>query len=165
MQKYNDYINVTRRWLRYYNKFKAAIDGMNEDLRMLETLLKEDEAAPVAHYGDSPVGGESELNSVEKAVERRMKQRQQISQIKADLAELKRIVSRVGIALETLDDDSREIIQERFIDGYSWEQVGIRHHMSESGIRKKGNRILGDLALVIFGIKANPHQLSFVFLD
>ena len=165
MQKYNDYIITTRHWLRHYNRFKASIDCMNGDLRILEASAKEEEAAPIAHYGDTPAGGQSELNSIEKAVDRKIKQQRMITQIKADIAELQRMISKIDRAMETLDDDSRGIIQECYIDGYSWLQVGLQHHLSESGARKKGNRALEDIALVIFGIKAKPQQLSFVFFN
>lgn len=165
MQKYNDYIITTRQWLKHYNRFKASIDCMNEDLRMLEVSVKEEEAAPIAHYGDMPAGGQSELNSIEKAVDRKIKQQGLITQIKADIAELQRIITKVDRAMDTLDDDSRDIVQGCYIDGYSWLQVSLQHHLSESGARKKGNRALEDLALVMFGIKAKPQQLSFIFIS
>lgn len=165
MHRYNDYISATRRWLQYYNKFKASIDCMSEDLRILEACVKEEEAAPIARYGDTLAGGQSELNSIERAVDRRIKQQQEISQVKANIIELQRIIARVDCAMNTLDDDSKGIIQGRFIDGYSWERVGLQHHLSESGVRKKGNRALEDIALVIFGVKAKPEQLSFVFIN
>ena len=166
MQEYNDYIITTRRWLQYYNRFKAAIDCMVDDLKTIEEELEDGElAAPIAKYGDMPAGGNPELNAVERATDRRIKLQSKRQKVKSDIGELRRVTHRVDRALNTLDEETKGIIKGRFIDGYSWEQVAIGCHMSESGTRKRGNRALSDLALVMFGVKVRPEQLSFVFFE
>lgn len=165
MGNYNDYIFLTKKYLRNYNKFKLTAKVLENDIQSKEKLLDEssDIGAAIAKYGDMPSGGHSELNAVEAACERHMKTAKEIQDKKNDLANLKGLLSKIEIALTAVDYDIREIVSDYYIDGYSWEQISIRHHYSARWCRERCKKAVADMAAVIFGMKAQPIQMEFVF--
>ena len=64
MNEYNDYIAITRRWLKDYNLFKVTVRNMNKDIEAQQQILDLGSVAPIAKYGDMPAGGSPELNAV-----------------------------------------------------------------------------------------------------
>lgn len=163
--KYNDYIDLTKKYLRNYNKFKAAAEALEKDIQSKEELLAGslDVGAAVAKYGDMPSGGYSDLNGVEAACERHLEAMEEIRSEKKDLQELKSLLARVETAFRVVDIDVRGIVTDYYVTGYSWEQISYKHHYSSRWCREKSKKAIEDMAMVIFGIKARPKQLSFVF--
>ena len=49
MNGYNDYISITRRWMKDYNTFKATVENMTADILEQQKLLSrsDDLAAPL----------------------------------------------------------------------------------------------------------------------
>lgn len=165
MNIYNDYTGITRQWLRRYNDFIKAINNIADDIKVLASEIDNDEdiAAPIAKYSGMPGGGSSELNAVERFASRRMERKAKIAQLKADKAELARVVSKIERAINSLDNESADIIKSYYISNKSWLEIANKHHYSEEWTRKKSNKAIKRMALFIFGMKAMPEQLSFVF--
>lgn len=164
-QGYNDYIGITRQWLRRYNDFYLAINSMKADVSVLSQQLvtNDDMAAPIAKYTGMPGGGNPALNSVESSTARRLEKERQIKRIKNDIAELERVVAKIDRAISSLDRESADIIRLYYLDKRSWVEIAAKYHYSEEWTRKKSNKAIRRMALIIFGVKAMPEQLSFVF--
>ena len=167
MYEYNDYIATTRRWLKDYNRFLVCVDGMRDDMKLLQDKLASDPAmaAPIAKYEDMPGGGTPELQTVEKAAADRIKMEERLQQLRTDVAEIERKIKKLDDAMDTLETETRAIVEEHFIDGYNWFHVGCTHSISESWARKRGNRALADITFLIFGHRSCPPQRSFVFTE
>lgn len=165
MNVYNDYTGITRQWLRRYNDFTKAINNITDDIKMLASEIASDDdvAAPIAKYSGMPGGGNSELNAVECSVAHRIACETKIAQLKADKAELVRVVSKIDRAINSLDNESADIIKSYYVNNKSWQEIANKHHYSEEWSRKKSNKAIKRMALFIFGMKAMPEQLSFVF--
>lgn len=163
---YNDYIFLTKKYLRNYNKFKLAAKVIENDIQSKEKILNEssDIAAAIAKYGGMTSAGHSELNTVEAACERRMNTAKEIESKKNDLVNIKNLLNKVELALLAVDYDTRKIVMDYYINGYSWEQISFRHYYSAKWCREKSKKAIGDMSVVIFGMKAQrPIQMEFVF--
>ena len=164
MNEYNDYISITRRWLKDYNLFRATIAHMEKDIEAQQAALHRDVAAPIAKYGDMLKGGSAELNGVESAASERMARERDMYQAMINRDDIKRQVERIDSAIDTLAEDEREVIREHYIEGDSWEHIGQNRHYSERWARDKGGKALKKVAFVLFGLKAKPpEQIRFVF--
>lgn len=167
MNEYNDYVSITRRWLKEYNTFKATVASMTADIKTQEEMLERamDLGAPIAMYDNMPKGGNGELTTVERQAQERMRRRESIERAKLNRDEIQRIIDRVDRAVSSLDAEEQELLLGFYIHGRSWQSLGYEHHYSERWARKKGGEALKSVAFAIFGIKARPQQLSFVFAE
>ena len=167
LRSYNDYADLTKKYLRNYHTFKLTEKMLEEDIRSKEQILSAslDVGAAVARYGDAPAGGHTELNGIEAACERHLRMRQDIQNMKSDLSELRRLTDKIDIAFNVADDIARSMVRDYYMDGYSWEQISMKHHYSARWCREKVKKAVEDMSMVIFGMKAKPLQLSFVFVQ
>lgn len=165
MNEYNDYVSITRRWLKDYNTFKATVANMTADIEAQERILEQslDLAAPIAMYDNMPKGGSGELNAVERQVADRMRREDSIKRAKLNRDELQRVLDKIDRALASLSPEDQDLLHGFYVEGQSWMELGYRNHYSERWARKRGTEALKTMAFVIFGAKARPEQLSFVF--
>ena len=163
--QYNDYEDLTKKYLRKYNTFKLTAKALEEDINTKEQILASslDVSAAIAKYGDMPAGGNSELNEVEAACERRLKVQEEIKNMKNDLAEINRLLEKIDMAFEVTDGTVSKMIEDYYKYGYSWEQISVRQHYSPRWCREKVKKAVKDMSVVIFGIKAWPQQQSLIF--
>jgi hypothetical protein len=163
MREYDDYIKLTRQYLKKYNQIKIAVQNLNDEIRAQEMLL-ENESIPSVRYGDDAVsGGRGELTSTEAAADRRIKAERRIERMRQEKNELERILRKVDRALEGVSELDCELIRGHYINGESWQELGDRHFCSEKWARDRGGRALREVAYMVFGIYVGPRQMRFVF--
>ena len=162
MKEYNDYVGMTRRYLKSYKQFQITIENLSEDINAQKQLLNSF-SVPISRYGDEPGGGTSELNQVEAAAYHRDETKKKILELEGNIAELERILHKLDRAMEGLGEQDKDIIKSYYIEGDSWQQIGHKNYYTEKWARDRGNRALKDMAFMIFGIVAKPQQLRFVF--
>lgn len=161
----NDYIDLTKKYLRKYHVFQLTAKALEDDIKSKENILSAslDLGAAIAKYGDTPAGGNSELNEVEAACERHLKMEADVQNMKNDLSALQSRMAKIRTALGVNDDIVRHIVEDYYMNGYSWEQVSCMYNYSPRWCREKAKKAVRDMAVVIFGMKACPGQLSLVF--
>ena len=162
MNDHGDYIKKTKRILRNYSKMKVAVVNLAEEIEALETELQSESVA-IARYGDEPQGGTSELNATEAAANRRIKTGERLVMLRQRKDEMERTLRSVNRALECLSDEDERLIRGRYIDGYAWWQVGQKIGYTEKWARDKGGKVLGDVAMMVFGVYERPAQLRIHF--
>lgn len=167
MNEYNDYIAITRRWLKSYNTFVATVQSMTADIEAQERILRtaDDLGAPIAAYDSMPKGGSGELNTVERKAEDRLRRQNNIEREKLNRDEIQRIIDRLDRAIKALQPEEQELIYGHYIDGRDWYSLGYERHYSERWAREKAGKAIRTIAFVLFGVKAHPVQLSFVFAE
>lgn len=161
--KYNDYKNTVRNYLRDYNYFKIMIANLEEDKRDYTHLLSGC-SVPIARYGDATGGGSGELNQTEAAASARSKIEAELQRVELNLQELYAVVNKVDRALAALGQIERDAIRGYYMDKKSWEQVGIDLDCTGKTARSKAWRGIADMAYMMFGRAARPRQLSFCFI-
>lgn len=163
MREYDDYIKLTRQYLKQYNQLKIAVQNLDDEIQAQETLL-ESESIPSVRYGDDSIsGGSGELNVTEAAADRRIKAEKRIERMRQEKNELERILRKIDRALDGVSELDCELIRGHYINGESWQILGDRHFCSEKWARDRGGRALREVAYMVFGIYVGPRQMRFVF--
>ena len=167
MNEYNDYISITKRWFKSYNTFKVTVASMTADIETQERMLAsaDDLGAPIAKYDSMPKGGSGELNAVERQTEDRLRRQQEINRAKLNRDEIQRIIDRLDRAMESLPQEDRELLHGHYMMNRDWCSLGYERHYSERWAREKAGKALRTVAFMLFGVKAQPMQLSFVFAE
>ena len=162
MREYGDYIRETKRLLQNYAKMKVAVMNLTEEIEAIERLLQDEGIASV-HYGDDGGRGAGELTTTEAAAARRIRMQGRISELRARRDEMERAVRAIDRAFESLDDADVELLQGRYMQGWSWAEVAERLNYTEKWAQEKGGKVLRDVALMLFGVEVRPAQLKLVF--
>lgn len=160
MREYNDYIRLTRQYLKKYNQLKIAVQNLADEIHAQEMLL-ESESIPSVHYGDDVIGsGRGELTSTEAAAARRIKLEGNIAAMRMRRDEMSRTIRAIDRALKSLNDEDVELIEGRYIRGLSWMEIAERMNYTEKWAREKGGKVLRDVALMLFGVIERPAQMK-----
>lgn len=162
---YNDYYQLTKRYLRNLNKFKTALSNLESKANNLAETMEgyEDVAAPIATYGESTHGVHRPLNGIEAAAERHIELKDDWHYLNADRKQLETIIQNVENAVAALPAEDQDIIKDYVVNGLNILVVAEKYHYSDRTIRNRTKKAIFDVALMIFGIKAQPTHLSFVF--
>ncbi len=164
---YNDYVSLTKRYLKNYKLFKVSIDNLTNDLNAIKAIIDNDSdlVAPIAHYGEKMPNASDGITQTEKAWERRQAMLINAQSLENNIRELTRIVAKIEKALEGLEEEDANIVREFYMEKFCWEEIGNDHGYSESWVRKRGNKAVANIALMLFGLKASPEHQTVVFAE
>lgn len=157
MQDFNDYMKLTRGYLRDYRKMEARIKAWAQEKA---DLLRELSDVPIAisRYGGEPGGGSGDMNVVERQADNRIKLESRCKEIDDDTAELKRLMTKIENAVSSLEPETCQLVWEHYVDGIAWYGIADRLYLSSDCVRKRGQRALADIADILFGRKAQPYK-------
>ena len=162
--EHGDCIKETKRILGQYNKMKVAVQNLAEEIEA-RTAALQGESVAIARYGDEPMGGTSELTATEAAAERRMKTTADIAVMEQRKRDMERTLRAVDRALSCLSADDERLVRGRYIDGYAWWQVARDAGYTEKYASERGNRVLRDVADMVFGMAVRPLQMRLFVGD
>ena len=159
-----DCIKETKRKLGQYNKMKVAVQNLAEEIEA-RTAALQGESVAIARYGDTPTGGTSELTATEAAAARRMWAEADIEVMRQRKAEMERTLRAVDRALACLSEGDERLVRGRYIDGYAWWCVAREAGYTEKYASERGNRLLRDVADMVFGMVSRPLQTRLFVYD
>jgi len=159
---YNDYVNITRQYLKNYNMLFITRENL---MRMVKDLQDEMiPSAPVARYGNMPSGGTGELNSVESMADGNMMRDKRIRQMEQDIEHINRLFEMLSRSIGALDQAEQEILHDAYIDGKSWGEIGRDRYITEKWARQRAGKAIRKVAMMMFGMDAVPlNEESFCF--
>ena len=110
MNDYNEYINVLKGRLKNYRMFKKMVSDMTADIATQEEMLARamDLGAPIAAYDSMPHGG-SELTTVERQTEDRLRVRENIRRTALNRDETQLIIDQLDRTLMALSPEEEEL--------------------------------------------------------
>ena len=160
-----DCIKETKRILGQYNKMKVAVQNLAEEIEA-RTAALQDESVAIARYGDEPMGGgTSELTATEAAAARRMMATADIAEMEQRKRDMERTLRAVDRALSCLSVEDERLVRGRYVDGYAWWQVAREAGYTEKYASERGNRLLRDVADMVFGMVSRPLQTRLFVYD
>lgn len=160
--KYNDYVNTVKEYLRSYNYFKIMIANLEEDKKDKLHILTE-YSVLISKYGGMPGGGSGELNQTESAASQRMKLEEELKNIELNLNALYSVINKIDRALSALNYIEKTIITRHYFENKGWEDIGIELQYTGKTVSSRAKKGVSDMAFMIFGAAARPKQLSFCF--
>ena len=162
--EHGDCIKETKRILGQYNKMKVAVQNLAEEIEA-RTAALQGESVAIARYGDTPTGGTAELTATEAAAERRMKAAADIEEMQERKQDMERTLRAVERALSCLSANDERLVRGRYIDGYAWWRVAREAGYTEKYASERGNRVLRDVADMVFGMAVRPLQMRLFVGD
>lgn len=162
--EHGDCIKETKRILGQYNKMKVAVQNLTEEIKA-QTAALQGESVAIARYGNEPTGGTSELTATEAAAEKRMKTTADIAVMEQRKRDMERTLRAVDRALACLSADDERLVRGRYIDGYAWWRVAREAGYAEKYASERGNRVLRDVADMVFGMAVRPLQMRLFVGD
>ena len=159
-----DCIKETKRILGQYNKMKVAVQNLAEEIEA-RTAALQGESVAIARYGDEPTGGTAELTATEAAAARRMRAAADIEEMQERKQDMERTLRAVDRALSCLSVGDERLVRGRYVDGYAWWQVAREAGYTEKYASERGNRVLRDVADMVFGMAVRPLQMRLFVGD
>lgn len=149
----NDYIRLTKGYLRNLVYYRVAISNMSEDIA--EDKESIGSAKIIATYETNP-GGASELNGVEASAEKSMRCSEQMRQ----LIKLQRQVKKLERCIDSLSADEKEAVRMFYLYRQTYEEMSSSLHISISTCRRRVSKGTKAVAVMLFGERAGE-QIQF----
>ena len=148
----NDYIRLTKSYLRNLVYYRVAISNMTEDIKEDAESIG---TAKIANYEANP-GGASELNGVEAGAEKSIHCSEQMRQ----LSKLQRQVRKLEKCMENLPPEEKEAVRLFYLYRQTYEQMSSSLHISISTCRRRVSKGTKAVAVMLFGERAGE-QIQF----
>lgn len=152
MFSHNDYLKLTKDYLREYETYKAAVKAITQAVCDLRRGLA-GQTIKTVRYDDVPGGGGAGLNSVEQAAENRIHDEDRLTALEQELGRLKTQVQRIGFALAALGGEEMTIVEMFYFQRLGYAVMATRIHASERTCRRRVHDVTQKIALLIFGIR------------
>ena len=159
---HNDYISIVKEYLRGYNRYKVTVDLLQENIKKKEFELGLSVSAPISKYGNSMSGEYSELNSVEKSVDKNNKMLQKIAIAQRDIRSITRMLNMVDKAVAALDERKQTAIKEFYFNKKTWIEVGNDMYVSEKTARDIGRIAVKEIASMMYGSVSDGENFIFI---
>lgn len=148
----NDYIRLTKGYLRNMVYYQVAISNMKEDLKEMEDSLGD---AKIASYEANP-GGQNELNGVESRADKSIRYKEQAKQVH----KLERQVQKIERCIDKLPADQKDAVKMYYLYRQSYDEMVSSLHISHSTCRRRVNGGTKAVAMMLFGERAGE-QIQF----
>ena len=150
-REYNDYLQLTRKYLRNYSIYLEAVENLTRRLRDIEVELGTVSiSSPV--FGEG--GGKCELTSVEREADRRIERRDQYEELFRERAQLRRQLQKVKNALDALPEEECDAIRLFFFENKNYDAITRLRHWSTATCKRRINGAVRKVALMLFGQQA-----------
>lgn len=157
-REYNDYLQLTRKYLHNYSIYLEAVENLTRRLRDIEVELGTVSiSSPV--FGEG--GGKGELTSVERAADRRIERRDQYNELFEQRKRLRRQIQTTRNAIDALPKEEQEALKLFFFENKNHEAISRVLHWSLRTCQRRVNDAVRKVALMIFGEEATQ-AVAFV---
>ena len=157
-REYNDYLQLTRKYLRNYSIYLEAVENLTRRLRDIEVELGTVSiSSPV--FGEG--GGKGELTSVERAADRRIERRDQYNELFEERKRLRHQIQKVRNSLKALPSEERDAVRMFYLENKNYDAIMRFQHWSESTCKRRINNAVRKVAIMIFGEQATQ-TVAFV---
>lgn len=158
MFSHNDYLKLTKDYLREYETYKAAVKAITQAVCDLRRGLA-GQTIKTVRYDDVPGGGGAGPNSVEQAAENRIHDEDRLTALEQELGRLKTQVQRIGFALAALGGEEMTIVEMFYFQRLGYAVMATRIHASERTCRRRVHDVTQKIALLIFGIRTKERVM------
>lgn len=156
--RHNDYLQLTKDYLRNYTVYQRAVSVITENISDLQAELS-NESVKIASYGHSGGGGHSELNGVERAAAKRIRLNDTLQDLESRRKSLCRHLKNLNAAVAVLPEEDRAAVKMYYSDKINYRSLGELIHMSERTCRRRISKATRRIATVLFGMAAMQNVL------
>jgi DNA-directed RNA polymerase specialized sigma24 family protein len=152
-----DCIEFTVELLKGYRELKIHL----EELKKLKETLKCDYTTQAITYDKVKV---SPTNKISKDVEEEViRTLSKIEELEKDIKQESGLITEIERAINNLKPIHKEIIEYKYIEGLSWNQIIDKTNYSERSFRYKRSESVKSIAIALFGSKVFKEEESNLF--
>ena len=155
--KINEYNKLIRQSLKSFNFYSTALENIENRITELKKEL-ETVKIKTTNYGERTSRG-GEGSEVERLAEKRAAKQAEIDILELDHARLAGYLKRLNNALAALPKNDFDLIKSVYIEQKSREAICQMLFCSERSLHYSLRRIEGELALMLYGLKARERVL------
>jgi RNA polymerase sigma factor (sigma-70 family) len=156
-QKYNDYLRLTKSYLREIDYYKTSARLLREKISDIEADLR-GISTKIASY-ESTHGGYSDLNGIEAGTERRMQQESNLAKSKAELKIMEKHIAHIDVCINTLPAEEQNALRLYYIDKLTYGELSQKIGWSERTCKRKVMDATKSIAWMLFGDNVNQDVL------
>jgi RNA polymerase sigma factor (sigma-70 family) len=156
MFRNNDYVKLTRDYLRNIGYYRIAVANMSTDIKDLESRMR-DVPIKITDYGPMPGGGSGELNGVERAAESKLEAVEDYKRKSAELKQLSRQIDRLENCIENLPEEEQQAVRLFYIDRLNYGELACAMGWSERTVKRRVSSGTRAVAVMLFGPKAEKN--------
>lgn len=152
---YNDYVKLTREYLRNLVYYVEAVKNLNAEIEDIENELG---SVSIKSPGMSEGGGGTpELNTVEQAAADREELVDKYQELVFERAKLRNQIDKVKSAVSKLPDDEHEAIKLFYFDRMDYSGMMRIRNYSRRTCQRRVLDATRSIALMLFGERAKKH--------
>jgi DNA-directed RNA polymerase specialized sigma24 family protein len=152
-----DCIEFTVELLKGYRELKLHL----EELKRLKENLKCDYTTQAITYDKVKV---SPTNKISKEVEEEViRTLSKIEELEKDIKQESGLITKIDRAINNLSSIHKEIIEYKYIEGLSWNQITDKINYSERSLRHKRSEAVKSIAITLFVRKVFSEEEPSLF--
>lgn len=152
MAQFNDYIKLTKGYLKNLSYYEVAVANMTDDVKEIEESLK-DVCTKVSKYEQNP-GGFTELAAVESEVENRAEQASRFKLRAKELHKMQLQVKKLRRCIDNLSKEEKDALKLFYTYKFSYEDMADELNVSERTCKRRVETGTKAVAIMLFGDKA-----------
>lgn len=149
----NDYISVTRSYLKNYNYYSQYLNNVREEVRDIDRQLAS-ESIRTTGYGNDGGGCSPGLTGVEAAAGKRILLEEEKIRILNGALAVESLLTRLTNAMLRLAPEEQGMIRGFYFDGIGYALLSQRYSYSERWCRRLIRDAEKKLAVMMFGPRA-----------
>lgn len=158
---YNDYLKLTKEYLRNLNYYREAEKNLASALTDINAELGSVSIKSSNATNDEVHGASLGLNSVERAAAYRINLEHRYAEIIVERGLLRKHIDKLTRAISTLPRAEQEVVRLFFIDRLSYTRISETLSYSERTIKRRMHNAIHSIAVMLFGDRAN-RRMEFI---
>lgn len=154
----NDYLQLTRKYLRNYCYYCEAIKNLTQELDDIQAGLR---AVSIASPGFGAGGGRGDMTPTEREADLRIEQKNKYMELACERTTLKQQTEKLQSAMKRLSKEEQEAIRLFFFEGMNHEAIARTQMWSLRTCKRRVNDAVHKVALMLFG-KRSKQTVAFV---
>lgn len=160
MYQSNDYVKLTRGYLKNLVFNEQALRNINADIETLNYELNSI-SLPGVKYSDEPRGGSPELSSVEQQAYVRDLKREELGRLEVSKAKLETHLRKMNASISQLGSEEQTMLDMFYKQKLSASSIGLEIGLCERSVHRRIHMAVRNLAAMLFGEVATE-DISFV---
>ena len=154
----NDYLQLTRKYLRNYCYYCEAIKNLTQELDDIQAGLR---AVSIASPGFGAGGGRGDMTPTERETDLRIEQKNKYMELACERTTLRQQTEKLKSAMGKLPKEEQEAIRLFFFEGMDYSAITRVQPWSLRTSQRRVNEAVHKVALMLFGTRATQN-VAFV---
>ena len=157
---FNDYLTLTKEYVKELECFRAHVQNLNITLQELEPDRGLVSPKVTAGYGQNP-GGSAELTSTEAEANRKIENERQLERVQEDLRKMESQIRKIENSIGSLPDEESRALILHYSQGLTYGELAEKLGWSPRTCKRRVKEATRKVAIMMFGNKTKE-RVKFI---